>query len=266
MADIGDPRFAAPSWVGRYEVTPAEGVTLSSPTVMLTKTNDCQLCGDAEGVVEGVPFATLPETCRPARELRLPVCVSGGSSETVSLEGTVELGEQSATGEVTVPAQQVAVTLPIPESTGSGTLSLPETEATGTAELSSSGDAQFPLLVSGEFDEQGELVSAYSMQVVNNTAPLTVSGEVNVTVPGQDVVVEVSVPGATVEGTASLSSVSGETSVTIPAQQLPVTVSGTIATGGLATLTIGIDGSMTCSSGGTVHLDGFSYHICARWY
>lgn len=266
MADVGDPRFATPSWQGRYEVTPAEGVTLSSPTVMLTKTNDCQLCGDAEGVVEGVTFATLPEACRPARELRLPVCVSGAGTETVSLEGTVELGEQSATGEVTVPSQQVSVSLPIPESTGSGTLSLPETEATGTANLSSESGTQFPMLVSGEFDEQGELVSAYSMQVVNNTSPLTVSGEVSVTVPEQSVDVEVSVPGTTVEGTASLSPATGETSVTIPAQQLPVTVSGTIATGGLATLTIGVDGSMTCSSGGTVHLDGFSYHICDRWY
>lgn len=239
MADVGDPRFATPSWQGRYEVTPAEGVTLSSPTVMLTKMNDCQLCGDAEGVVAGAPFATLPEACRPTRELRLPVCVSGAGAETVSLEGTVELGEQSATGEVTVPSQQVSVSLPIPESTGSGTLSLPETEATGTANLSSSGGTQFPMLV---------------------------SGEVSVTVPEQSVDVEVSVPDTTVEGTASLSSASGETTVTIPAQQLPVTVSYTIATGGLATLTIGVDGSMTCSSGGTVHLDGFSYHICDRWY
>lgn len=266
MADIGDPRFATPSWVGRYEVTPAEGVTLSSPTVMLTKTNDCQLCGDAEGVVKGVPFAVLPDACRPARELRLPVCVSGTGSETVSLEGTVELGEQSATGEVTVPSQQASVSLSIPESTGSGTLSIPEAEASGTASLTSSEGTQYPMLVSGEFDEQGELVSAYSMQVVNNTSPLTMSGEVSVTVPGQDVDVEVSVPGATVEGTASLSEVTGSTQVTIPAQQLPVTVSGTIATGGLATLTIGTDGTMMCSSGGTVHLDGFSYHICDRWY
>ena len=266
MPDVGDPRFATPTWVGRYEVAPSEGVTFSSTTVMLTKANQCQLCGDAEGVSAGVVFATLPEECRPARELRLPVCVSGGASETVSLEGTVELGEQSATGEVTVPSQQVSVSLTIPDSTGSGTLSLPEAEASGSASLTSSEGAQCPMLVSGEFDEQGELVSAYSMQVVNNTSPLTMSGEVSVTVPGQDVDVEVSVPGATVEGTASLSEVSGSTQVTMPAQQLPVTVSGAIATGGLATLTIGIDGTMTCSSGGTTHLDGFSYHICDRWY
>lgn len=81
MADTGDPRFAGPIWTGRYEVTPAEGVTLSSPTVMLTKANQCQLCGDAEGVTAGTPFATLPEECRPARELHLPVCVTSEGNE-----------------------------------------------------------------------------------------------------------------------------------------------------------------------------------------
>lgn len=92
MPDTGEPRFAAPIWEGRYEVTPAEGVTLSSTTVMLTKANVCQLCGDAEGVTAGTPFATLPEECRPARALHLPVCVGGSGSEAVSLEGTVTIG------------------------------------------------------------------------------------------------------------------------------------------------------------------------------
>ena len=82
MADTGDPRFAAPFWAGRYEVTPTEGVTFSSSTVMLTKTNVCQLCGDAEGVAAGTPFATLPEECRPARALHLSVCVTSEGNET----------------------------------------------------------------------------------------------------------------------------------------------------------------------------------------
>lgn len=222
MADAGDPRFAAPIWEGRYEVTPAEGVTLSSTTVMLTKANQCQLCGDAEGVTAGVPFATLPEECRPARELHLPVCAGGSGSEVVSLEGTVTIAGQKAT-----------VTADVPSSTG-----------TGSVTLSSEAGSDVPMLVSGEFDESGELISAYTLQVVNNTSPLTVSGDVEVTVPAQQVT-------ATVD---------------IAEQEAPVTVSGNVATGGLSTLTIGTDGTMTCSSGGTVYLDGFSYHICDRWY
>lgn len=244
MTDTGDPRFAAPIWEGRYEVTPAEGVTLSSTTVMLTKANQCQLCGDADGVTAGVSFATLPEECRPERTLHLPVCVGGSGSESVSLEGTMTIAGQTATGTVSVPGQ-----------TASGTVEVQSSTATGTASLSSEAGSQTPMLVSGEFNEEGELVSAYSMNVVNNTSPLELSGDVSVTVPSQSVAVSVTVPES-----------QGEASVEIAEQEVPVTVSGTIVTGGLATLTIGTDGTMSCSSGGTVYLDGFSYHICDRWY
>ena len=220
--EIADPRLASPIWEGRYEVTPAEGVTLSSATVMLTKANVCQLCGDAEGVTAGAPFATLPEECRPARELHLPVCVGGSGSEAVSLEGTVTIAGQTATGTVSVGASK----------------------GTGTVTLTSEPGSENPMLVSGEFDESGELVSAYAMRVINNTSPLSVSGDVEVEVPEQ----------------------SASASIEIAEQEVPVTVSGNVATGGLATLTIGTNGTMTCSSGGTVYLDGFSYHICDRWY
>ena len=246
MADeeIADPRLASPIWEGRYEVTPSAGVTLSSTTVMLTKANQCQFCGDAEGVTAGTAFATLPEECRPERVLRLPVCVGGSGSESVSLEGTVTIEGQTATGTVSVPGQ-----------TASGTVEVQSSKATGTVSLSSDAGSQTPMLVSGEFDAEGELVSAYSMVVVNNTSPLEVSGGVSVTVPSQSAGVSVTVPET-----------QGEASIEIAKQEVPVTVSGTIATGGLATLTIGTDGTMTCSSGGTVYLDGFSYHICDRWY
>lgn len=90
MPDTGDPNRAAPIWAGRYEVTPAAGVTFSSPTVMLTKANQCQLCGDAEGVTAGVVFATLPVECRPARVLHLPVCVTSEGDE-VSV-GSIDIG------------------------------------------------------------------------------------------------------------------------------------------------------------------------------
>lgn len=183
MADNGDPRFAAPIWEGRYEVTPAEGVTLSSTTVMLTKANQCQLCGDAEGVTAGEVFATLPPECRPGKRLQLPVCTDASGSNTVSLEGT------------------------------------------GTVSLTSEPGSYLPILVSGEFNDSGELLTAYTLQIVNNASPLpTLTGDIE------------------------------------------ATLSGTIDTGGLATLTIETNGEMTCSSGRTIYLDGFSYHICDRWY
>ena len=266
MADNGEPRFAAPIWEGKYEVTPAEGVTLSSTTVMLTKANQCQLCGDAEGVSAGVPFATLPEECRPARALHLPVCVGGSGSESVSLEGTVTIAGQTATGTVSVPGQTADVALTAPEREASGSASVQEASASGSATITSDTGSQTPMLVSGEFNAEGELVSAYTLDIVNNTSPLTMTGDVAVTVPSQSVSVSVTVPSTEVSGTVAVAEVEGTTSVEIAEQEVPVTVSGTIATGGLATLTIGTDGSMTCSSGGTVYLDGFSYHICDRWY
>ena len=266
MADTGDPRFAAPIWTGRYEVTPAEGVTLSSTTVMLTKANVCQLCGDAEGVTAGTPFATLPEECRPARALHLPVCVGGSGSEAVSLEGTVTIAGQTATGTVSVPGQTANVELTVPEREASGSASVQEASASGSATLTSDAGSQTPMLVSGEFNAEGELVSAYSLNVVNNTSPLTMSGDVAVTVPSQSAEVSVTVPSSELTGTVAVAEVEATASVEIAEQEVPVTVSGNIATGGLATLTIGADGAMTCSSGGTVYLDGFSYHICDRWY
>lgn len=266
MADTGDPRFAAPIWEGRYEVTPAEGVTLSSTTVMLTKANQCQLCGDAEGVTAGTAFATLPEACRPERVLHLPVCVGGSGSESVSLEGTVTIAGQTATGTVSVPGQTVDVSLTVPEREASGSASVQEASVTGTATLTSEAGSQTPMLVSGEFNEEGELVSAYSMNIVNNTTPLTMTGDVDMTVPSQSAEVSVRVASTEVQGSVDVAEVQGSASVEIGEQEVPVTVSGTIATGGLATLTIGTDGTMTCSSGGTVYLDGFSYHICDRWY
>lgn len=288
MADTGDPRFAAPIWEGRYEVTPSAGITLSSTTVMLTKANQCQLCGDAEGVKAGVPFATLPEECRPARELHLPVCVGGSGSEAVSLEGTVTIAGQTATGTVSVPGQTADVTLTVPEQeisgtatvskkTAKGTASVKSSNGTGSVTLSSEAGSDRPMLVSGEFDKSGKLVSAYTMQIVNNTSPLTISGDVEVTVPAQSASASVTVPAqsapvsatvpqATVTGQVETKDTEGTATVEIAEQKVPVTVSGNIATGGLATLTIGTDGTMSCSSGGTVYLDGFSYHICDRWY
>ena len=266
MVDTGDSRLAAPIWTGRYKVTPAEGVTLSSTTVMLTKANQCQLCGDAEGVTAGTPFATLPEKCRPARELHLPVCVGGSGSESVSLDGTVTIAGQTATGTVSVPEQEAEVSLTVPEREVSGSASVQEASASGNVTLTSDAGSQTPMLVGGEFDAEGELVSAYSMNVVNNTSPLAMTGDVNVTVPSQSAEVSVTVPSSELTGTVTVAEVEGTTSVEIAEQEVPVTVSGTIATGGLATLTIGADGTMTCSSGGTVYLDGFSYHICDRWY
>lgn len=81
MPDTGDPRFAAPIWEGRFELTPSEGVTFANQTVMLSKSLDVQFTSDAEGVVAGSVLATLPSECRPLDEIHLPVVVEAISTD-----------------------------------------------------------------------------------------------------------------------------------------------------------------------------------------
>lgn len=73
MADTGDPRLAAPIWVGRYEVEAANGVTLDNAGVMLSKQQIVQLLGNASPVTAGSVFAILPSECHPDSEVRFPV-------------------------------------------------------------------------------------------------------------------------------------------------------------------------------------------------
>lgn len=93
MADTGNPRFATPIWQGRYQLSPASGVTFTSDVVMLANDNTVQFLGDASGVVAGVPFATMPEGCRPQAPVTFPVCVEGETtyvSVTLDEEGEPE--------------------------------------------------------------------------------------------------------------------------------------------------------------------------------
>lgn len=78
--DTGDPRFANPIWQGRYEASPAEGVTMRSTAIMLSNDNTVQFCGDAMGVTANVPAFTVPEECRPASEIAMPVVVDATTS------------------------------------------------------------------------------------------------------------------------------------------------------------------------------------------
>lgn len=45
---------------------------------------------------------------------------------------------------------------------------------------------------------------------------------------------------------------------------LPVVVTGTASS--VAVLTMSPTGEMRCSAGGTVHLNGISFHICSNYY
>ena len=77
MTDTGNPRFATPIWQGRYQLSPASGVTFTSDVVMLANDNTVQFLGDASEVVAGVPFATMPDGCYPQAPVTFPVCVEG---------------------------------------------------------------------------------------------------------------------------------------------------------------------------------------------
>lgn len=85
--DTGEVRLASPIWRGRYSLSPSEGVTFDSTTVMLTKDNTVQFIGNATGVTSNVTFATLPEDCRPYSDIIIPVyCISTSVALTIDFD------------------------------------------------------------------------------------------------------------------------------------------------------------------------------------
>ena len=80
MPDLGNPNFFT-TFKGRYALTPAEGVTVDNPTVMLTSNNVVCLCGDfaMEGYAIGGVFATLPPECSPDKPVYVAMAANVGS-------------------------------------------------------------------------------------------------------------------------------------------------------------------------------------------
>ena len=97
MPDTGDPRRAAPIWVGTYQMSVEGGVTLGNEWVMLSKQNMVQFMGDADGVTSNQTFATLPKECRPDEAIMIPVVVEGtdGSEQTIGILTVSPNGELS---------------------------------------------------------------------------------------------------------------------------------------------------------------------------
>lgn len=77
--DTGEPRFGNPIWRGRYSLSPSEGVTFDSTTVMLTKDNTVQFCGEATNVTADSVFATLPHECWPNGMVVIPTVYNDGT-------------------------------------------------------------------------------------------------------------------------------------------------------------------------------------------
>lgn len=330
--DTGDSRYALPIWVGRYEVEPASGVTLTSATAMLSKDNTVQLCGDAEGVTAGATFATVPEDLRPGADVVLYVVVSGTSSKgSITGSGTVTIPERTLTGtaEVTEGARELSGTAEVSEPgrtlSGTATVTEPERELeadvslsepqrtlagtasvdapartlTGTAAVTVPAPDEPQLVAFGDIDADGNVTAASVARVLSNVHDDTViDGTAQVSEPERELsgTVSVSEPSRTLTGTASVNEpqrqlngttsveatartldgtvtvsapqreLSGTASVSEPEQVIPVSVTAEVDIPVVAVLTIGTDGSMVCSESGTVHLNGFSYHINDRYY
>lgn len=78
----GNPNFFK-TFKGKYSLTPSSEGVLDTPTVMLSCTNDVQIIGDAhfaDGYTAGTACAVLPEECRPAKEVGVPVSYHSGTS------------------------------------------------------------------------------------------------------------------------------------------------------------------------------------------
>ena len=242
MADTGDPRLAAPIWVGRYVIEAADGVTLDNAGVMLSKQNMVQFLGDASGVTANQTFATLPEECRPDETVMLPVVVegAGGIEQQVSLTatgGSISVPIPALSGSASVPGASVDVEIP---------------ELTGTASFEVSKDV--PDMVSVGYDESGVPMSAYSFAMVNNSTGLV---ESDVTVNGTTLLVNV--PGST----APVST--GSTTVTVESPTIQATGTVTIPQS-IGILTVSPVGELSCNLSGKVHLNGINFHICSNYY
>lgn len=93
----GNPNFFK-TFKGKYSLTPAEAGVWDTPVVMLSCTNDVQIIGDAHfasGYSAGTACAVLPEECRPAKGVGVPVSYHSGTNYGISTMVVV-----STTGEV----------------------------------------------------------------------------------------------------------------------------------------------------------------------
>lgn len=89
--DTGDPFAGQPTWWGRFEVAPATGTTTTNATVMLSKSNEVQFCGDYTCTTTSV--GTLPEECRPKAQMVFPVWADTGiHTLTIKPDGTILTG------------------------------------------------------------------------------------------------------------------------------------------------------------------------------
>lgn len=72
--DAGNPNVFT-VFKGKYDLTPAAGVSFDSVATMKTCVNNVQFMGDAviEKYVEGDVFATLHEECKPDHEVKCPI-------------------------------------------------------------------------------------------------------------------------------------------------------------------------------------------------
>lgn len=285
-ADTGNPWLAIPkTYKGKFEVTAGDGVTLTTPYIMLSSDNDVSFMGNAtcDTYAAGETLFTLPEECCP--DVGVSVCVpatftrsTGGGTEqrriqftipeqstTVTIaEQTVKVtgGVSAATDEITVnvviPQSQVSVpaqSVDIARQTVKATLDVDDAKLTGTDTLTvTPKDVQ----VWAQSNEKRLISNGSGFAVADYTVPAK-----TITVPSQTLNVAVTIDdtGRKASGDiivpAQEVTVGGAT-ITIPQRTIPlsfdVDISGQTATGNVtipqsvATVTIpGVDVDTTAT-------------------
>ena len=108
--DSGNPNVFT-LYKGKYEMDFVEGVSSSDdPTVMLTANDIVCLLRDIElqTYTAGSRIATMPDACRPAADVILPVAVSVGENRTVELLTVEDDGMMSLAKDVQGAIVEVA--------------------------------------------------------------------------------------------------------------------------------------------------------------
>lgn len=105
--DTGVPWLTLPkTYKGKFEVAVGDGVTMTSPYVMLSSDNDVSFMGNATcaAYTTGAVLLTLPEECCPNETLMLFIPADIGGNIELSIMSISPIGEVTLaiSGDITV--------------------------------------------------------------------------------------------------------------------------------------------------------------------
>lgn len=109
MPDQGNAGSWWRPYVGKYELTLEDGVTMADTTIMLSTVLDVIFTSDMEIAGETTVLATLPDDCRPAAVTYIPVLASANDDMFLTVLQVAVSGEISIHGRLS-PTTKGALT------------------------------------------------------------------------------------------------------------------------------------------------------------